>query len=77
MHNVVVCFIDFINIGMLVGGFSSQSAKIHIEYGNLQTKRQESWVDGTVEIAMVALFISKVDTVEAIDKASTIRVIFF
>ena len=70
-------FIDFTNVKLLVQGFSSQSTKIHIEYGNLQTTRQESWMDGIVEIAMVALFINKVDTFEAIDKSSITRVIFW
>ena len=73
---VLVCFIDFINIGMLVEGISSQAAKVHIEYGTIQTTRHDSWIDGTVEIAMVALFVSKVDRFEVIDKAPTKRVFF-
>lgn len=68
---IFVCFVDFITIAMLVEGISSQSTKVHYEFGVIHTQKDDAWTSGTVEIATVVLFISKVDKFEAIDKVFT------
>ncbi len=71
---IIVCFIDFIHIGMLVQGVSSQSTKLHYEFGIIDTQREDAWTAQTTEIATVALFISKVDTFGTINKVLNHRV---
>ena len=65
---VLVCFIYFFIIVMLVEGVSSQSTKVHYEFGVIHTTKDDSWTARTIEIATIALFVSKVDKFEAIDK---------
>lgn len=72
---IVVCFIDFVNIGKLVEGVSSQATKLHYEVGVIDTKRKDAWTAGATEIASVALFISKVNTFEVIDKVLSNKVL--
>lgn len=54
---ILVCFIDHMNIGMLVEGISSQSTKVYYEVGGIHTTRDDSWTAGKLEIATVALFV--------------------
>ncbi len=68
---IFVCFVNFIYIAMLIEGISSQSTKLHYEFGVIHTQKDDAWMSGTVEIATVVLFISKVDKFEAIDKVLT------
>lgn len=72
---ILVCFIDFVNIGKLIEGVSSQAIKLHYEVGVIDTKRKDAWIAGATEIASVALFISKVNTFEVIDKAPCKKVL--
>lgn len=71
---IIVCFIDFIHIGMLIEGVSSQSTKLHYEFGIIDTQREDAWTAQTIEIATVALFVSKVNTFGAINKVLTQKV---
>lgn len=54
---------------MIVDGVLRQSTKLHIENGNIQTTRGDPWIDGTLEITVVSLFVSKAERFEMIDKA--------
>lgn len=71
---IIMCFIDFIHIGMLIEGVSSQSTKLHYEFGIIDTQREDAWTTQTIEIATVALFVSKVNTFGAINKVLTQKV---
>lgn len=75
LEYVLVCFADFISIGAIVEGVSTQAGKVHYEVGVVIKDDEHTFTRGQYAYASIIMFISKGNAFESIHKAAGDKVL--